>query len=197
MAEYMTEIWKDIEGYEGLYQVSNLGRVKSLSRLRKNRLSSYVSKDTILKQREDGHGYLTVALYDADRIRHDFKVHRLVANAFINNEKDCPVVMHINNIKTDNRADNLKWGTYRENTIQAEHDGLMVHKPIWLGKTRGNHPASKRIKMFKDGKYLRDFESVRSALSFIGKPVTSSNITTCLKGITLTAYGYEWRYSDE
>lgn len=193
----MEEIWKDIEGYEGLYQVSNIGRVKSLSRLHKNRFSSYATKDTILKPRKNGHGYLTVALYDANRIRHDFRVNRLVANAFINNEKDCPVVMHINNIKTDNRVDNLKWGTYRENTIQAEHDGLIVHKPIWLGKTRGNHPASKRIKMFKDGKYLRDFESVRSALSFIGKPVTSSNITACLKGITLTAYGYEWRYSDE
>ena len=93
------EIWRDIEGYEGQYQVSDQGRVKSLER--KGRKS-----ERILKPIDDGRGYLRVDLYAGGK-RKRFKVHRLVCQAFHENTGNKPQVNHINEIKTDHRASNL------------------------------------------------------------------------------------------
>ena len=102
----MRETFKDISGYKGDYQVSNLGRIKSLKFTEK-----------ILRQKNDGHGYLVVNLYNKGS--KSKKVHRLVAIAFIPNPENKKTVNHKKGIKTDNRAKELEWATYSENHLHS------------------------------------------------------------------------------
>lgn len=103
----MKEIWKDIEGYEGLYQVSNLGRVKSLKRESKNNKNV---TDRILKYKLDTYGYPTVILYKEAKAK-TVKIHRLVASIFIPNTCNFIEINHKNGIKIDFRIENLEWCT--------------------------------------------------------------------------------------
>lgn len=116
------EIWKDIKGYEGLYQISNYGNIRSIKR--KN-----VRKDRILKSRLGSNGYYFIFLYKKSE-RKFFKINRLVAVAFIPNLENKPQVNHINGIKTDNRVENLEWVTARENINHALNTGLKKHHII-------------------------------------------------------------------
>ena len=107
------EIWRSIEGYEGLYEVSNLGRVRSLDRYGNTGYGIRLYKGKILSQEKDRGGYLNVVL-SKKCIKTTFKVHRLVARAFpdiCGEYKKGLVVDHINTVRTDNRAINLKWCT--------------------------------------------------------------------------------------
>lgn len=101
----MEEIWKDILGYEGNYQVSSLGNVKN------------IKNERILKGRLDKYGYYRVILCKKGMRYKNFQIHRLVAMAFIKNPNDKPQVDHINTIRIDNRVENLRWVTYRENNL--------------------------------------------------------------------------------
>ena len=112
------EIWKDIKGYEGLYQVSNYGRVKSLQRFVNNNTGKRLVKERILKEGITKRGYIVAAL----GINNTKNVHRLVLETF------CPIdekmdTMHIDNDRTNNRLDNLKWGTRKENLQQMASEG--------------------------------------------------------------------------
>ena len=117
-----TEIWKDIPGYEGLYQVSNLGRVKSLSRLSLMRgKHPFTTKEKIKKSVVEPHGYSVCGLYLNGKGR-QFKISVLVAMAFLGHVPDGThkiVVDHINNVKTDNRLVNLQLITARENIVRS------------------------------------------------------------------------------
>lgn len=109
------EVWKDVPNYEGLYQASNLGRIKSLPRL--DRLGREV-KGGIRKQTMANTGYLCVPLYAKEGGKKTLKlycVHRLIAETFLPNLDNKPCIDHINTVKTDNRVENLKWVTYQEN----------------------------------------------------------------------------------
>ena len=101
------EVWKPIKDYEGLYEISNLGRVRNL-----NYKGS--GKGKILKNTKDSKGYLIVGLTKNGK-RKLFKIHRLVAEAFIPNPEDKPFIDHINTIRDDNRIENLRWCTQKEN----------------------------------------------------------------------------------
>ena len=114
--ELKNEVWRDVVGYVGLYQVSNLGRVKSLNYRRTN-------TPKILKPGKNSSGYLDVGLYD-NGSKKSMLIHRLVGFAFIPKLKDKPAINHKNGCKTDNKVDNLEWVSPSENNFHAIETGL-------------------------------------------------------------------------
>lgn len=119
----MREIWKDIRGYEGLYQISNFGRVKSLARtIYYSDGKSIYYNDRILANNVDSNGYLSTKL-SKDKKPHRFRIHSLVANAFIYNPNNLPVINHLDSNKTNNHVDNLEFCTQKNNIRHAMTSG--------------------------------------------------------------------------
>lgn len=116
----MEEVWKDIKGFERLYQISNLGRVKSLPKW----MGSYYSKERILKNKLDRYGYHKVTLCNGEQIRKYTTVHRLVAEAFIPNSNNLSTVNHKDGNKLNNTVSNLEWASNKENIDHAWKNGL-------------------------------------------------------------------------
>ena len=116
------EIWKDVKNYEGVYQVSNLGRIRSLKRTIRANNNPYIKNGRVLKT-WNFNGYLcaNLCLNGADN---KVKVHRIVAEAFIDNPKNKKEVNHINGIRIDNRVENLEWCSHKENIQHAFKTGL-------------------------------------------------------------------------
>lgn len=125
------EIWKDIPHYEGLYQVSNMGRVKALPRQRENHTGGkWIQPERIMAFTINDDGYQCISLTKANHIRKTEKVHRLVALAFIDNPEGKPEVNHINCIRSDNRVENLEWMTRAENNAYTSKCGHKSKKKI-------------------------------------------------------------------
>lgn len=119
MKRKIKEIWKSIIDFEGIYEVSNLGNVRSIDRLVKNKKGGYRKVEgKNLSLRKTTNGYMQVDLYKNGK-QFTIKVHRLVAMAFIPNPNDLPVVNHKDTIRHNNYLDNLEWVTYSENNLYA------------------------------------------------------------------------------
>lgn len=149
------EIWKDIDGFEGYYQVSNMGRVKSLDRFVKHNWGGYkLNKGKILKSySKNGTNYEFVVLCVKNKRRMK-SVHRLVAEAFMPNPENKPEVNHISGSKIDNRIQNLEWCTRSENQLHAFANNLKCSN----GTKHSQHKLSN-----EDIIFIRSLESNWSA----------------------------------
>lgn len=146
------EIWKDISGFEGKYQISNLGRVKSLSRFRVyGKTASGITKEIILKLStpKSQYGYAVLSFWVNARVK-TFKVHRLVAEAFIPNPENKPQVNHIDSNRSNNHVSNLEWVTSRENTSHATIKTNKSSKYTGVDKVKYNRW---RATTWENGKY--------------------------------------------
>lgn len=161
------EIWLDLKDYEGIYQVSNFGRVKVLPRIIEiynSRIKKYILypiKEKIFKQSLDSNGYPGVCL--TKNKKELFRtVHRLVALTFIPNPENKKEVNHINGIKTDNRFENLEWNTTSENQIHSYENGLQLKK---YGKDR--HTTKYKFEIFDlDNNFIRTIIGLKEMKEF-------------------------------
>lgn len=140
------ENWKDIEGYEGLYQVSNIGRVKRLAGFKCN-------VERFLTGSKDKDGYILICL-SKDGNAKKYKLHRLVALHFIPNIENKPEIDHINTIKTDNRVENLKWVTRKENANNPFT--IKHHKRVCSEETKRKIGTANKGKQPRKGAVLTD-----------------------------------------
>lgn len=177
------EEWRDAAGYEGLYQVSDQGRVKSLERTYIDKSGrKQTVKERILKPFLTKKGYLLVGLHNGGK-RKTFKVHRLVCTAFHENPENKPCVNHINEDKTDNRAVNLEWCTVKENNNYGSRN------------ERSAKNRSKSVGQYSlDGKLIKIWPStieVQRQMEF-----DNGNIGKAARGKLKTSYGFVWRYGE-
>lgn len=177
----MEEIWKDIDGYEGLYQVSNIGRVRSLK----------FGKIKVLKQEIIKKGYKRVHLLKNRKMK-GYLVHRLVAEAFIPNNNNLPCVNHKDEDKTNNRIENLEWCDIKYNA----NYGTAIQRS---SKTRINHPSMSKpvIQYTKSGYFITEYKSTKEAQRHTG--ISHKNISSCCnnKQHHKSAGGYVWRFKEK
>ena len=184
----MEEIWKDIEGYEGRYQVSNLGRVKALPRTVEghNQHGKWTRTEPakIMAQKLQNTDRYQVSLRDADGKRTTFYVHRLVAMAFVPGYFEGATVNHKNEDHHDNRADNLEWMTKAENNAYGTHN-FRVGKSLRMA-----------VEMLTDeGEHVAYFDSMSEAAEKSGCPLSS--IHRCCYGRQETTNGYRFRFTTD
>ena len=165
------EIWKDIPGYEGLYQVSNMGRVKSLK----------FGKEKILKGVNNTDGYLMVCLYENNKSK-QYTIHKLVTMAFMGeciSEIYCDI-NHIDEDKSNNRLSNLQYCTHNYNMNYGTRIEKYTNPVIGINKTNG---------------YICKYPSAMEVQRSLG--VAQQNVTACCKGKLKSAGGYVWYYKED
>ena len=164
------EVWKDIKGYEGHYQVSDKGRVKSVK----------FGKEKILKPARDTKGYLAVQLCKNGEIKRCF-VHRLVAQTFIQNPNNLPHINHKDEDKTNNSVQNLEWCDSKYNNNYGTHNQRVAEK------------RSKPVLQYTlDGKFVKKWKSQSDVERNLG--YSQRNISACCRGKYKSLYGYVWKY---
>lgn len=179
----MKETWKSIRGYEGLYEVSDLGRVRSLGRAVNSKNGSKQRKRVrVLTQEVTIHGYCRVRLYDRNGDSKRYAVHRVVLETFVG---ESPLqVNHRNEIKTDNRLENLEYVSARENCNYGTRN-QRLSKSI---KGKNSRPVEQ---LSIEGETLARYSSREEAETVTG--VSACNIGRCCTNIRETAGGYKWR----
>lgn len=182
----MNEIWKDIEGYEGLYQVSNMGNIKSLCRYDAN---NHLLKERLLKPDKTKFGYYQITL-SKNGITKRYTIHKLVCLAFLPNPDNKPCIDHINTDRTDNRVENLRWCTYKENM-----NNPITTKKIGKANTRTHKKAI--LQLTVNGDVIYKWDSATDVEKKLG--ISKVSICACLKHKPHcnTAGGYRWQYLDE
>lgn len=182
----MEEIWKDIEGYEGLYQVSNLGNVRSVYRI--DRLGR-VKRGKSLRKHNVYNGYIQVAL-SKNGVKSYKLVHRLVAQAFIHNPDNLPVINHKDEDPSNNRADNLEWCTQKYNVNYGT--GIERRAKLCVGANKN----SKAINQYTlSGEFVTTWTYLGEIKNTLGYRI--SNICACCNGRQKNAYGFQWRFASE
>lgn len=206
----MEEIWKNIEGYEGKYKISNLGRVLMLGSYSDGRRY----KESIKKTRFDKGGYEYTILTNWKGKSKTIKIHRLVAEAFIPNNENKPCIDHIDCNRANNNVENLRWATYKENAnnpITRKHLSDALKEVCNSEESRAKkrmyaiipqNIEARRSKVIrnvmqfdKNGTLVNEFKSITDAAKSVNGNVTS--ITRNCRGRRPSAYGYVWRYKED
>lgn len=181
------EVWKDVVGYEGLYMISDKGRVLSCKKsiIRNNgRPTNFPEK--IMKPMINHKGYEIIDLRKKGSRKCGF-VHRLVAKAFLDNNGNKPQVNHKNGIKTDNNLNNLEWVTNQENMTHAFENGLTNNSAASKSRER------RVVQLDKKGNFLKEFNSINDAII----ETEINNISAVCRGTRKFAGGFRWTYSTE
>lgn len=174
------ETWRQIRGYEGIYDISSLGRVKSLRRREhSDKRGYYVVQEKVLKPISNGKGYLGVILTKNGEHEH-YYIHRLVAEAFIPNPKNYPQINHKNEDKSDNSCENLEWCTSLYN---MNYGNTQERKAEFFKKKVAQYSL--------DGKLIAIYDSITEAAKQNGFLV--SPISNCFVGRYKTSYGFIWK----
>lgn len=176
----MREIWKDIPNYDGLYQISNFGRVKSFNSSKKHFNQNY----HFLKPNVSNNGYEQVTLYNKNRERHKYLVHKLVAEAFLSNPHNYPCVNHKDENKLNNSVDNLEWCSYAYNNAYGT-------ARIRTSITKGSPISQYTL----DGFLIANYVSSGIINKLFG--FDADSIIRCCNGKMKTAYGYIWKWFNE
>lgn len=180
------EVWADIPGYEGLYQVSTYGRVRSLDHYGYFGARTVLYKGKIVKPAVGTDGYYHVYLQNGKGNRKPISIHRIVAQVFLSNPYGKREVNHKDENKLNNRVENLEWLTSKENA----NYGTRNTRAINTKKERG---LLKKVSMLDlDGNFLRDFDSTADAARWVGGK--HSNICSCCNNKAKTAYGFKWQF---
>jgi hypothetical protein len=197
----MEEIWKDIKGYEGLYQVSNLGRVRSLDRyVRHKKIGSIrLLKGKIMSPTvSSSTGYLVTTLYNKGKGK-QVTIHRLVAEAFIPNPIEKTEINHINGIRDDDRVENLEWVNRSENQLHAYKFLKRGYKlPTKEQRQKYIDTLSKEIIQYEVQIIIKEkarYKSIREAERQTG--VVHTSISKCCRHKQEKAGGYIWRYEND
>lgn len=181
------EVWKDIKGYEGLYQVSSLGRVRSLDRYINCNGGKGFKKGIILKPRISYKGYLRVGLSRNRKSKH-YLLHRLIASTFLPNPHNLPCVNHKDENKINNVVSNLEWCSYKYNSNYGTNRKRISEK------ITNNIKLSKAVNQFtKDGVFIKTFPSTKEVERQLG--YYHSHISLCCLGKAKTSHGYIWRFA--
>ena len=185
----MKEVWKDIKGYEGLYQVSNLGRVKSLhQRAIKRNSKIKINYEQILKPVIGKNGYSTVTLYKKEnnnKLKNNYKIHRLVAESFLNNSQNFPQVNHIDENKQNNKLSNLQWVSSSQNNNHGTRNKRVAEK------------MRKPVCQFDmDGNLVKIWWSLNILKNYGFRIEKISEVCNNKKG-RKSSGGFKWKYYDD
>lgn len=180
----MIEVWVDIKGYEELYQISNMGRVRRKAKMVNvgiKNVKKAFKQEMVLKPLKLTKGYLGVVLYDKDSKGKTYKIHRLVAQAFIPNPNNLPQVNHIDGNKENNNVNNLEWCNQKENMQHSYKIGL-----------RRN--IVKSINQYdKNGNFIKKWDSIMQAERCL--KISNTSISACCLGKKKSAGGYIWKFA--
>ena len=169
-------IWKDIPGYEGLYKVSNTGKI----------FSCVTNRELSVIQKKDG--YTCISLCDKDHNKKQYRIHQLVAKAFIPNPNNLGTVNHKDEVKTNNTVSNLEWMSIKDNNNYGTRNKRLSETQI------NDKNKSKEVQMFdkSTGELLDTFPSLMEAGRVTG--INQGNISKCCLGKRKSSGGYVWKY---
>lgn len=174
------EKWKDIEGFEGKYMVSNLGRIKALDYRR-------TGKEKILLQITDKLGYKSIQLWK-NANRKKYKIHRLVANTFLPNPNNFPIINHKDKNPSNNSVENLEWCSYQYNVNYSKEEQLRGMKNSIKNKLK-----RKKVGQYYYDQLIKIYESIKSVEE---NGFTPASVSKCCTGKLKSHHGYQWRYID-
>lgn len=177
------EIWKEIDGYYGLYKISNIGRVKSFK----------YKCERILKLKTNNKGYKWITLC-LDGVKKNYLIHRLVATYFLDNKNNCEVVNHIDEDPSNNDVSNLEWCSQSENIKKSSKLECQnkINKDICKTRLSKNKDTNNKVQQLLGGNIVKTFKNSIEVEKFLG--FDKSFILSCCRNKRKSAYGYQWQF---